>query len=303
MNPTSAATPGTPNLDALAELSARLREARKTRQWDEQTVAEKLRVPARIVKAMERADLAALGPLVYARGHYRSYLKLLDLPEVLLARVFAPGPIETPLLAVPGQVRRRNFGERLAWGMSTLLVTGLVGANIWHWIQRHGGEAPSLAGLELTVGAERRAAGPAALDAEFVGPPRWAAGQGLSEAPPPPARPVSQAPMVASMAPFSSSGAGPGGNSSLQTGHGLRLRLDGESWVEVRDSQGRRLEFSLLAPGTERSYPLGEGLSVRLGNAPAVQAIVAGEALALEAYTQANVASFRLDAQGRVQSP
>jgi cytoskeleton protein RodZ len=67
-----------------------LTAARERAGWSLLQVADKLHLDVSTVKALEADDFAALGALVYARGHLRRYGELLGLPageiEVACAR-------------------------------------------------------------------------------------------------------------------------------------------------------------------------------------------------------------------------
>jgi cytoskeleton protein RodZ len=87
------------------------------------------------------------------------------------------------------------------------------------------------------------------------------------------------------------------------TGHDLDIRLDAPSWVEItRNGDGKRLEYALLSPG-DHHYRDDGVLDVRLGNADAASVSVDGQAQDLGRFRHANVAHFRVDAQGVPQPP
>jgi cytoskeleton protein RodZ len=84
---------------------------------------------------------------------------------------------------------------------------------------------------------------------------------------------------------------------------GLEMRLNADSWVEIHDATGRVLESSLLRAGTQRRLELGGGLRVSLGNADGVELRLNGEAIDVSEFRRANVARFRLAADGALTSP
>ncbi len=333
MTPEQTAATVDNKLDVQQTLAQRLRNQREALSMSVEDVSQRLHLPPSIVQAMERGDFDRLGPAVFARGHIRSYLRILQLPEVLGSQLFNDEQLQPVLEQVPGRRPANRFAEKLAWGMSTVLVTSLVAANIWYWVARHQTEMPTLSGLDAPLSEPRdqneseSGSSASRVDGSFVGPPRWAAGTTLA----PSSSPAS--PVVASMSPFSSASpvttsSGSDANRAVEVSPQipadpalevsqvevatafdaageavLRLKLSAESWVDIRDASGRRLEFSLLDEGVDRRYPLGSGLTVRLGNARAASLEVNGESVSIEPFINANVASFQLSDQGGLTSP
>jgi len=80
------------------------------------------------------------------------------------------------------------------------------------------------------------------------------------------------------------------------------LRFRGESWVDIVDRKGARVERGVVAAGTERRYAADQLSHVTLGNATAVDVSVAGAALDLSPYREANVAHFTVSSDGKISS-
>src|SRR5690606_2958270 len=80
--------------------------------------------------------------------------------------------------------------------------------------------------------------------------------------------------------------------------HTLSLRLREASWVEVTAADGEKLEYGLLAAGTERSYTTDGAVTVRLGNAEGAEIVVDGDHVDLAPFRRANVAHLKLFADG-----
>jgi cytoskeleton protein RodZ len=99
---------------------------------------------------------------------------------------------------------------------------------------------------------------------------------------------------TAAKAPLATTAAAPeaaGGQGS----HSLTLNLPSASWVEVTAPDGSRLEYGILAAGTQKSYRSDNPLDVRIGNANGAQVTVDGQPVQLDAFRRANVARFRVD--------
>ncbi|MEO7742733.1 MAG: DUF4115 domain-containing protein, partial [Usitatibacter sp.] len=75
----------------------------------------------------------------------------------------------------------------------------------------------------------------------------------------------------------------------------LRFRFKGESWVEIRDAQGKVLLSRLNQRGTEAEVAGRPPLSVIVGNAPQVQVLYNEHEFPLEAHTRVAVARFTVE--------
>lgn len=113
---------------------ARLRAAREARGLSIQDVAERLRLNAALVLAMEQDRLALLGAPVYARGHLRNYAALVGAPEQEIMAdcdvEVVPQPSFLPALDL--QPRARNHA-RWAWPVAAVLLAIAVVAVFWWW--------------------------------------------------------------------------------------------------------------------------------------------------------------------------
>jgi cytoskeleton protein RodZ len=113
---------------------ARLRAAREARGLSIQDVAERLRLNAALVLAMEEDRLALLGAPVYARGHLRNYAVLVGAPEQEIMAgcdvEVAPQPSFLPALNLKPRVRNH---ARWAWPVAAVLLAIAVVAAFWWW--------------------------------------------------------------------------------------------------------------------------------------------------------------------------
>ncbi|MBX3702979.1 MAG: helix-turn-helix domain-containing protein [Steroidobacteraceae bacterium] len=117
-----------------ASPGVRLRAAREALGLSIEDAADRLRLNAALVLAMEEERFALLGAPVFARGHLRNYAQLLGVPErEVVAAVGAddlPEPSFLPALDV--QPRARDH-SRWAWPVAVLVLAGAVAAVIWWW--------------------------------------------------------------------------------------------------------------------------------------------------------------------------
>ncbi len=116
---------------------ARLRGAREAMALTIEAAAERLRLNAALVLAMEEDRLALLGAPVFARGHLRNYAALLGLPEDEILAAFGsveiPEPSFLPAMDLRPKVRDH---ARWAWPVAAVLLAIAVVAAFWWWSAR-----------------------------------------------------------------------------------------------------------------------------------------------------------------------
>jgi cytoskeleton protein RodZ len=272
---------------AAASIGEQLRQARLGRGWSTAEAANRLRLRAALIEALEAGDYAPFGAATYARGQLRNYAILLGLDEQALLRGFRPAPADGHTKALrrapelhPGRPRLVRVGGLL------VVVASAVLAAIWAGAGR---EPPAVDGEPAPVQA----------DSSFVpaDPPRDDA---LPQSPPPveasadsPGAPgdqivVTEAQPTVGDEPAPAPGAGPqlaadAADAAGQSEAELRLRSRAVSWVEVTDHAGRRLVYELVSPAPERTVRGQPPLRVLLGNAPAVDVFYNDEPVTLPA--------------------
>jgi cytoskeleton protein RodZ len=116
---------------------ARLRGAREARGLTIEAAAERLRLNAALVLAMEEDRLALLGAPVFARGHLRNYAALLGLPEDEILAAFGSGDIPEPSFLPAMNLRPKvRDHARWAWPVAAVLLAIAVVAAFWWWSAR-----------------------------------------------------------------------------------------------------------------------------------------------------------------------
>ena len=85
--------------------------------------------------------------------------------------------------------------------------------------------------------------------------------------------------------------------------HKVKLKLAQQSWVEIVAADGRKLEYSMLAAGSEHVYHSDSVVTVRIGNVQGAQLDVDGATFDLTPYQRGNVAHFKLLADGSIARP
>ncbi len=113
---------------------ARLRAAREARGLSIEDIAERLRLNAALVLAMEQDRLALLGAPVFARGHLRNYAALVGVPEKEIMAACDVNEIPEPsfLPALDLQPKMRNHA-RWVWPVAAVLLAVAVVTIFW-WL-------------------------------------------------------------------------------------------------------------------------------------------------------------------------
>lgn len=244
----------------------RLRAAREAAGLSVAAVASRLKMPIRIIEALEAEDWERIGAAVFIRGHLRSYSRLLGLPEQPVQVASGVAPIQPTRLVPRTQTpRMQRIADQVGGRLVYIVITALIILPVWVATQSHmGGVQDTGAPLDLPVdklAVDRAASQPASSEPSTV---------------------------VASMASLPQRHAAPA----------LSLRLSGDSWVQVIAPDGRSIEEALLRAGDTRSYAAGEVGQMVLGNASAVELRSSGQAQDLDPYKRANVARFTVSSDG-----
>ena len=266
-------------------IGQRLRAAREKCGLSQEQAGQQLRLPVAIIEAMEREDWQRLGAPIYVRSYLGSYLRLLDLPQELLQPVVAPAP--TPaLVPMTSRSRLRRTLDKSLRNVVYLVMTAVLVVPVV-LVARHYQNADRPLSLTLEPDASVLPA------LESVQDPA-----GTVALPAPSVELASPEPVMASMAPFPNKAPTPELPAAVAGQDGLVLRFSGQSWLEVNDPQGRRLERALLDAGAERRYADGEVGYITLGNAAAVEVLHDGRPVNLEPFRAANVARFTVSSGG-----
>jgi cytoskeleton protein RodZ len=282
---------------------------------DLEQAASRLRLPQRLLQAIEADDYSRLEHGVYLRGYLTSYARLVDLPEgEITLGVLQERQAPPPLIATGRISHSRWLYQRYSVPAVYLLLTGLiVGPSVW--LATHGGLDRNLARLStldttVTPSATGSGSTPVALPPQsLTQDPATTAVSGMdvgavSPIEEPSSVPVAtsqgksldQQPLMASLAPFSAADPKlPAAATSVAAvgDHSLHLILSEASWVEINADDGRKLEYAILPAGSEREYRSNSPLSVRIGNTTGAVVVLDGKRTDLAPYRRSNVAYFR----------
>ena len=231
------------------DIGAQLRTAREARSLSIDTLAQRTRVPARTLAAIERNDQSALPPHPFGRGFVRTYADEVNLdPDRTVRDYFAQFPEQSDSDRTP--VRHElpdvSWQPPSRWmGMGTAVAILLVVVAAAVVLGRRGDSTPA----PETVGtAGTTPATPAP-----------------TTAPPATPRPVDQpdravAPAIAT--PPAQGAIAPGAITVV-------LTLTGPCWVAAT-VDGRRTIYQILQPGERHTLVAERDITIRFGDAGAV---------------------------------
>jgi len=255
---------------------AQLRAERKLSIAD---VAQRLKYGARQIEALEAEEFDKLPGATFVRGMVRGYAKLLDTdPQPMLDeldRRYVPAEIDLDLRdkGIPfAQDGKRGTRAYLAFSVLVLIVVAGV---LYEW--RAGAIPWARFASDTPPVREQSEAPPTAPSAV---PPAQA------EVPAAPSNEMVETPAAQAQKPS------PGGGGSEGR---IRLEFDSESWVEIRDRDGKTL-MSQLNPAGSRRVVLGRPpLSLVIGSGAAVRLTYNDKPVDLKPYIQIEVARLTLN--------
>lgn len=280
-----------------------LAAARQARGMTVTEVALRLKFSPRQIEALEADRHDALAGPAMVRGMIRTYAKLLGadsgpLLDALHERMrTGPATMQPRAMEVP--MPRAAPRGSLAYVVLSAAVVIAVVSVVVEWVLRPGEPA-------ATTVAPRTA--PPARETVIVTPPSASAPPEAVPAAvsttPPAAAPIpvlapAPAPVLAP-APVAAAAAVPRRPSVFQHEtvlHAKRIELvfDRESWVEIKDADGRIVFSQLNAPGSRRNV-VGEGpFSIVIGNATGVKLRYNNTDVDLAPFTRTDVARLTLE--------
>lgn len=296
----------------------RLRTAREAKGLTHSDVAQRLRLPLRLIGQLEQDNYAGMEQGVYLRGYLSSYARLVGVPTVAAETIASQHTHAAPLVATGKVSRSRYLFDRYSVSATYLILTGLIVVPAV-WLATHGGleqnlarttplDSPATIQIPAQTPIDSAATDTAATDtardatSDVAAPPADIASVAASDAP------KQEQPVVASMTPFASQPATPvpqdAPASHVGSGaHSMTLKLSQASWVEILAADGSKLEYGILPAGSERTYSNDKPISVRLGNAEGAEVKVDGKTVDLAPFRHANVARLRVFGENGAEAP
>ena len=264
-----------PREESVGETLAR---ARAALGFSIEECAQQLKFSSKKIEALEQERFDLLPGGTFARGMVRAYARLLKLDaEKLVARV--AGSVQVPdttntAVSLRPPIPFAVAGKRgnlvyVVLSVAALIVVAWVA---WGWQQERSGTAKlSFVPAAQVRDVDKSVVAVVTLTIAPIQQERTEAAKPAAEAP---------APLVVESA----------------TGkHRIVLRFAGDSWVEIRGSNGRKLLVSQVhAAGTERVVDGDPPFSLVIGNAQNVRVIYGEKPVELAPHVKVDVARLTL---------
>jgi cytoskeleton protein RodZ len=284
------AAPGEPTAGAL------LREARERQGMHIAVLAASIKVPRAKLEALEGDRYDQLPDLTFARALAQAVCRALKIDaEPVLARLprgdarrieqLGSG-LNAPFRERPGRGEPADWAllrKPAFWAVAAVLVAtvvlGVVPDGVWRALK------------ERLAGAGTPAQ-PASAPAAAPGLSPASAAMAAEPAPTPPSGPV----MIETVLPASAEPAASDAQSAAPTAPaGIAvLRAAGETWIEVRDAQGKSLLSRTVQAGETVGLDGALPLRLTIGNAAATELTLRGQRVDLAPATRDNVARIEL---------
>jgi cytoskeleton protein RodZ len=264
-----------------------LRAARTAQNLSVGEVARQLRLSVVQVEALEASAFERLPGPVFARGFLRNYARLLHLdPDVLLRSVAPALPAEGES-QVPAIARGEPMpaARTVRWPRYAVLLVLVLAALAAYELYLAGSPAP----VEKAKPSSAVPVPVASLLSEAPAPIRVesaAAGGAQTDAVASEASVTPPSPAVAAERASSPSSSGEGE---------LHLSFEADSWVEVRDRNGKTLFSRLNRQGTDQRVKGTPPLVVVVGNPRAVRLTYNDRLVDLDPHTKRDVARLTLE--------
>jgi len=264
-----------------------LRAARTAQNLSVGEVARQLRLSVAQVEAIEANAFERLPGPVFVRGFVRNYARLLHLdPDVVLRSLAPPAAEEESHVPAIARGKPMPAARTVRWPRYAVLLVMLLAALAAYELYLSGpvsvekGKAPSAATVPAPI-APPASEAPAPMRAESV-----AAGGAQTDAEAAPEAPVTPPPGVA---------AERGSTASASREGELHLTFEADSWVEVRDRNGKTI-FSRLNPqGTDQRVRGTPPLVVVVGNPRGVRLTYNDRLVDLDPHIKRDVARLTLE--------
>jgi cytoskeleton protein RodZ len=253
---------------APKSIGERLRAGRERSGLSIAAAAEKLHLDSKVIEALEADRFAELGASVYVRGHLRRYGDFVgesgaELVNNYIARDARPAPPD--LTQIP-HAERRADPRRLVTPLVGLGCAAVLLVAIW-WVLRG----------SHTNAPDSASAKPAAV-LQPADPAQANTPSGIATpVSMPSSTPVPAADTVPAAA-VDTAVAQPKKEEAPVRETRLKLDLANDSWIEIYDSQGKKLFYDVASAGSVQAVSGRGPLRVVLGNTAGVTIEVDGQA-------------------------
>ncbi len=275
-----------------------LHGARRARGMSIARVAESLNLDQSVIRALEENRFEAVGAPVFARGHLRKYARLLSLEPDDVIRAYdaiaaEPAAAKLEVSETVEKVRPPASGNRILWLLGGLAIVAL-GMVLWRVLLNGEPASPEVREevVEPVGPVGRTTPSPTVVrlpdtaEAE-TGPVQEAEVERAESAP-------ALAPQASEGEPAAAARTeAQAATAAVPTRRELVFTFQEDSWLDVRDGEGRRLAYELGRRGTRRTITGQAPFEIFLGNWPGVTVTFDGGRLSVpEEARRGNTARF-----------
>lgn len=291
-------------------LGQRLRQARENKKLTVTETATQLRISASAVHALEQEKWELLHGRTYARGYFINYVKLLGLPMDDMMSLFnqkyteSERPVKLPKNSM---VHVEKPFPWLIW-IVVIVVIGVIWFTFaqWQTQQQKDAELMQLEESELMNGMDDVPTDQRFISqidtvynnvpAQLLADTEPSIGDESGELLLSQESPVEEVEWVRSAESMVLERSNDDSRSAENGMVNLTMRVNAQCWIEVLDAEGNAL-FRRIAQDEVVNLAGMQPLSIRLGNAAAVEVIFNDSQVDLASYTQGNVARLTLGAE------
>ena len=253
-----------------------LKQKRRAKKLGLGTVSKAIGLDEKVLEAIEE-DRAGHMAQVYRNGYIRSYARYLKVPEdEIKAMLDSNGNSEPALQPVFTTPVKRNSVDNWLRATSYVLASLLIGTLAWQFTHEAVRLTQSGGSLQTTR-VETPGTVTLPADKGTIGSPINASIASLDHLQ------RKQPEVVLSAIPEAPEVVVVDGQSKLE------VSVSADSWVEITDADGLRLEMDLLRAGNTKSYTGNPPFKLVFGRASAVKLSMDGEPVDLAPFTKADV--------------
>lgn len=291
--PTGAGSPAGPG--------EQLTQARKRWGMSREQVASTLRLPNKVIAALEEEHYEGLPPAAFVRGYLSGYARLVGLDASELVAACEMRGCGDPALASKRSLSlTKGRGETLFRWASYGLLLAFIASAVIYWTEHEPAPPPVAAAIppappvhsHSTVAAAPRET-PPLVALRDPAANNNVAGAAATDPLSPAANPGKQPAMAdTTLAAKAAAVADNTASSDESNWPVLDLQFSADSWLAVRDAGGNRLAWETVKAGSTRQLRGAPPLKVVLGNATAVAIVFAGQKFDPQPYTTGRIARF-----------
>jgi cytoskeleton protein RodZ len=271
-----------------------LRYEREQKGLSIEGAARQARIKPSVLIAIETGETGEI-PSVYLRGYIRNYARFLGVnPTDLEEQLEHVRGAEPEVQTVFTVNARRGPAEKWLKASSYLVASALIATLAWQFthqaVRFSQGEAP----LASATSAPADRSEPANGEADSQRPANTHITASIASVEMLKDEEASRSPSPAEQA-WAAIGEAPSETAPVTTARNLAVTTSADTWVEITDAAGEKLELDLIRAGSTREYQGEAPFEIMIGRASAVSLTMDGAAVDLGPHTRGNVARMTLD--------